>query len=485
MSQLLTLGRVRLIAADGTESSAAQPKRMALLAYLAVSSAKGAVRRDALLALFWPELGDEEARRALRQGLHYLRRVAGDVFLGEGDELRVRAGALECDAVELERLLDDGRPADALALYHGDFLDGFHVDDVASEYEEWVERTRARLRRRAAVGAWSASESAEHDGDTARAIELARRACELQPDQEAGWRQLMTLHERVGDRAGALRAYDELAARLQREFEARPAPETTALANAIRTSARPAAPVSLAPTPSIEASRDDEPLSIADESDSPARENAATQPAAPERMPARSARPTRIRRVAIPLVAALLVAGAGTTYLAARDDRVEPSLLATGDLARKDRLLVADFANLAADSTLAAAVTEVLRVDLGQSPFVTVLTPRQVRTTLTKMERAPNVAVDDSVAREIALRMGVKAFVTGSVARVASAYTGGQFALSRNATDLVLVGVPNTGGWQNWQTVTAAVYLSAGQQDLTIYSKTGGWYMNWWQLTAQ
>jgi DNA-binding SARP family transcriptional activator/TolB-like protein len=396
---------------------------MALLAYLAVATAKGAVRRDALLALFWPELGDDEARRALRQGLHYLRRVVGDVFLGEGDELRVRPGALDCDAVELERLLDDGKPAEALALYHGDFLDGFHVDDVASEYEEWVERTRARLRRRAATGAWSAAGSAERDGDTARAVDLARQACQLEPDQEAGWRQLMTLHERTGDRAGALRTYDELAARLQREFQARPAPETTALADAIRTSTRPAAPIALAPSPSIEASRDDEPPSIAAERDSTAPENAATQPAAPERVPARSARSTRLRRVAIPLVAALLVVGAGTTYLAARDDRAEPSLLATGELARKDRLLVADFANLAADSTLAAAVTEVLRVDLGQSPFVTVLTPRQVRTTLTKMERAPNVAVDDSVAREIALRMGVKAFVTGSVARVASAYT--------------------------------------------------------------
>src|SRR3954470_23038356 len=110
MSQLLTLGRVRLVATDGAESAAAQPKRMALLAYLAVTSARGATRRDALLALFWPELGDEEARRALRQGLHYLRRVLGeDVFVGEGDELRVRDGTLGCDAVDLERMLDDGR----------------------------------------------------------------------------------------------------------------------------------------------------------------------------------------------------------------------------------------------------------------------------------------------------------------------------------------------------------------------------------------
>ena len=72
-----------------------------------------------------------------------------------------------------------------------------------------------------------------------------------------------------------------------------------------------------------------------------------------------------------------------------RDGRAEPSLLAAGTLARKDRLLVADFADRAGDSTLAAAITEALRVDLGQSPLITVLTPRQLRTTLTRMERSP------------------------------------------------------------------------------------------------
>lgn len=69
--------------------------------------------------------------------------------------------------------------------------------------------------------------------------------------------------------------------------------------------------------------------------------------------------------------------------------------------------------------------------------------------------------------------------------RLASAYTGGQFALSKNGADLVVVNVPNTGGWQNWQTVTAAVYLPAGQQDLAIFAKVGGWNINWWQLTRQ
>lgn len=33
---------------------------------------------------------------------------------------------------------------------------------------------------------------------------------------------------------------------------------------------------------------------------------------------------------------------------------------------------------------------------------------------------------------------------------------------------------PNTGGWQTWTTVSATVNLTAGQQDLTIFSKVGG-----------
>ncbi|UUZ51706.1 carbohydrate-binding protein [Massilia sp. B-10] len=68
---------------------------------------------------------------------------------------------------------------------------------------------------------------------------------------------------------------------------------------------------------------------------------------------------------------------------------------------------------------------------------------------------------------------------------MASPYTGGQLRSARNSADLVTVAVPNTGGWQNWQTVTASVYLSAGQQDLTIFAKVGGWNINWWQLNPQ
>ena len=150
MIELVTLGRVRLLAGTAESAPPGQPKRIALLAYLAVTGDGAGRRRDELLAAFWPELGDDEARRALRQALYYLRRVLGpDVIVGEGDEVAIRRDGLRCDAVAFEQLVSDGKAEEALAIYQGDFMQGFYVPDVSSEYEEWVERTRARLRRRA------------------------------------------------------------------------------------------------------------------------------------------------------------------------------------------------------------------------------------------------------------------------------------------------------------------------------------------------
>jgi len=58
---------------------------------------------------------------------------------------------------------------------------------------------------------------------------------EREGHQEAGWRRLMKLQDASGDRTGALQTYDALSDRLARELDAKPAPETSALAERIRT----------------------------------------------------------------------------------------------------------------------------------------------------------------------------------------------------------------------------------------------------------
>jgi len=131
----------------------------------------------------------------------------------------------------------------------------------------------------------------------------------------------------------------------------------------------------------------------------------------------------RGRSGAIAALAAAAVLVVAAALFAFRAERREPaSLVVAGALAPRDRILVVDFGNRAQDSSLTAALSDAFRVGLAQSPLIQVLSARQVRTALQRMQRSPDAMLDDSLAREIAAREGVKAFVTGSVAKVAGRY---------------------------------------------------------------
>jgi len=167
MVEFITLGRLELRTGNGgSRLVLAHPKRTALLAYLAVARPHGFHRRDALLALLWPELDQERARAALRKAIHRLRRVLGETAIeGRGDEeLRVVPSVLWCDAHALDLAFDQARPKDAIGLYEGRFLDAFFVPE-APELERWMETERSRLHGRAFTAAWQLAEQEERAGN--------------------------------------------------------------------------------------------------------------------------------------------------------------------------------------------------------------------------------------------------------------------------------------------------------------------------------
>ena len=131
MIELRALGTLALRDPNGEDlhSVLAQPKRVALLAYLAIARPRGFQRRDTLLALLWPELDEQHARGALNQALRHLRTALGkEAVPSRGDgEIGIDVRALSCDAVEFEAAIEADDPARALGLYRGDLLDGFHV----------------------------------------------------------------------------------------------------------------------------------------------------------------------------------------------------------------------------------------------------------------------------------------------------------------------------------------------------------------------
>ena len=117
---------------------------------------------------------------------------------------------------------------------------------------------------------------------------------------------------------------------------------------------------------------------------------------------------------------ALLVVG----FLTMRKLGIGPagSLLAAGKLEAQDRVLVAGFEGTGADSSLAAVISEAVRTNLSQSRAVQVVPTSSIVAALQRMQRPDTTSVTLALAREIAVREGIKAVVTGSVAAAGSGY---------------------------------------------------------------
>ncbi|WP_347052415.1 RICIN domain-containing protein [Flavobacterium olei] len=69
--------------------------------------------------------------------------------------------------------------------------------------------------------------------------------------------------------------------------------------------------------------------------------------------------------------------------------------------------------------------------------------------------------------------------------RVASGVTGGRLSSDLNGGTIILgnVDIPNTGGWQNWQTVTQTVNVNAGTYNFGVYIQNTGMNINWIRIT--
>jgi hypothetical protein len=69
--------------------------------------------------------------------------------------------------------------------------------------------------------------------------------------------------------------------------------------------------------------------------------------------------------------------------------------------------------------------------------------------------------------------------------RVASPNGGGRVSCDLNAGTIQLgqIDVPNTGGWQNWTTISQTVTVNAGTYNFGVYAQSGGWNLNWVRIT--
>jgi eukaryotic-like serine/threonine-protein kinase len=134
-------------------------------------------------------------------------------------------------------------------------------------------------------------------------------------------------------------------------------------------------------------------------------------------------------RIASPLLmrGVLAVAAVGLIaggYLTLREFGVgkAETLLSSGILNPRDRILIADFNSRTQDSLLGLAASEALRTDFAQSSLVAIVPATQVAEVLERMRRPATARLDPALAREVAIRQGIKATVTGEVTALGEGY---------------------------------------------------------------
>jgi eukaryotic-like serine/threonine-protein kinase len=107
----------------------------------------------------------------------------------------------------------------------------------------------------------------------------------------------------------------------------------------------------------------------------------------------------------------------------------------TPQLTEKDTVVLSDFTNTTGDAVFDDALKQALAVDLGQSPFLNILSDRRVGETLQLMGRPATDRVTPDVAREICVRTGSKATLAGSISKLGTQYLIGLEAVSCNNGD--------------------------------------------------
>src|ERR1700723_2632541 len=91
-------------------------------------------------------------------------------------------------------------------------------------------------------------------------------------------------------------------------------------------------------------------------------------------------------------------------------------------LTEKDSVLLADFVNTTGDSVFDGTLKQALAVQLEQSPYLKIFPESRLQQALRYMGRPADERVTKDVAREICLREGVKAMLTGSISSLGSHY---------------------------------------------------------------
>lgn len=244
MLRIYLTGEPCLLAAGLLIRADRLPRRQGRLAFAFLMTERArAVSRDELTDVLWPEGPPPAHEVAISAVVSKLRALLAEAAL----DRRAISAADGCYRVELpagtwidaEAAHEAVHEAEA-ALRAGAYTAAYGPSVVAAAIlrrpflpgveGEWVEQRRDSLRQLLVRALDVLADVHAENREPALALRVAEQAVSFEPFRESGYRRLMRLHRRAGDRAEALRVYERCRRLLADELGTAPSPETMALA---------------------------------------------------------------------------------------------------------------------------------------------------------------------------------------------------------------------------------------------------------------
>ncbi len=184
---VLGAASLEILSSEGeAEIVAPGGKALALLAYLACSSARSAPR-ERLAELLWSNSDPESAFQSIRQARATLKRIAGEELVTLNGSTLTLIASVHCDRDEFLSLLTAGQLEAAIEVYRGGFCDGFAASG-GDEFERWADVERASLKTRCSEAIARLAAKALSEARATDALALGVQLGLVDADDERHWR---------------------------------------------------------------------------------------------------------------------------------------------------------------------------------------------------------------------------------------------------------------------------------------------------------
>ncbi len=102
---------------------------------------------------------------------------------------------------------------------------------------------------------------------------------------------------------------------------------------------------------------------------------------------------------------------------------------------KKDSIILADFTNKTGDPVFDTTLNQALQIDLEQSPVLDIVSQQHLRQSVHYMGKPDGTPITPDIARELAVRQGIKAILAGTIANIGKDYVITLSAQNSNSGD--------------------------------------------------